>query len=108
MGLFDKVRTAEIYERGQYLPAPGQFLLKVTECKRIDTRKDGEAFIATHEVVESNRDDVKIGQKADHFCGTAGEAGEYFGRKVGEWLLALFGLVPGKRDAEAVKALLDR
>jgi hypothetical protein len=100
MGLFDKVRDAELYERGSYLPAPGDFLLKVQRAKTIETRKEGMAAVVEFVVETSTRDDVEKGKRADLFCL---KKSDYFARDLLELLVALRGLVPGKRDNPKIK-----
>ncbi len=64
---FDGIDEADIFEKGQYLPAGGKFRLKVHKMLVKKTRKSGPGFIAEFTVVESSLPEVTVGGKRTWF-----------------------------------------
>lgn len=64
MGRFAKVRTAEAGNRGNYLPhEDARYKVRVLQCKMLEPRKGGLAFIVEFEILEASTDTVKVGAK---------------------------------------------
>ena len=69
MGLFDNIGSAELFERGKYLPPDFVGVLQIKKTIAKETRRSGTGFIVEFEVVESNREDVPVGGKCTWFQG---------------------------------------
>ena len=54
MGLYDGINSAELFERGRYLPGGFRGKLRVLRTMTKETRAKGPGFIVEFEVIESN------------------------------------------------------
>jgi len=62
------IREHEGTKGGKYF-SDGSYLVKVIECKMIDRRSGQPAFVADLEVIESNNEETKVGDKCGFFVG---------------------------------------
>ena len=103
MGIWDRLKTAEVFEKGQYLPPGGKYLVEIKKVLEKDTRSSGKAFIVELEIVESNHPDVKVGSKYSWFQSMRDL--DVAMPAIKEWLAAVSGINP--RDRVRVKNELD-
>jgi hypothetical protein len=61
--MWDKIDSADVNERGQYFPPGFRGRVRIERSIMKPTRKDGDAFIVTLEVLESNLAEVAVGSR---------------------------------------------
>lgn len=67
--IFKGLRNANVFEKGVYLDAGGDFLLEVNKCIVKHTRGKGDAFIVEFKVLESNKEKNTVGSKCSWYQG---------------------------------------
>lgn len=68
MSDWKNIGKAKIFgSSGQYLPPGGKFKLRFLKCFTKTTRKSGDALIVDFEVLESDLEEVKVGQNRNWY-----------------------------------------
>lgn len=71
MSDWKNIGKAKIFgSSGKYFPPDGEFRLRAVKSFSKETRKSGDAFIVDFEVLESDHDDVKVGQTYNWYQST--------------------------------------
>ena len=104
MGIFDGMRTAQVFAQPNYMK-PGIYDVRIVRCLAHNTMRSGLGFIVELEILSSTHPDHPVGSKASWFQGMTRNQATAFSA-IKEFVIALNGLDPSK-DAEKIKVEIE-